>query len=73
LRIETQAPSLIHFGVDDWFDAQDIRAADTGLGVWIADIDTSTLSCTRRVDFTFYWPDVNRWEGVDFHVLVLRP
>ena len=54
LRIETQAPSLVHFGVDDWFEAQDIEAVDTGLGVWVADIDTATLSCTRRVDFTFY-------------------
>ena len=52
---------------------QDIKAADTGLGVWVADIDTSTLSCTRRVDFTFYWPDVDRWEGADFHVLMATP
>jgi glucoamylase len=73
LRIETQAPSLVHFGVDDWFVAQDIKAADTGLGVWVADIDTATLSCTRRVDFTFYWPDVDHWEGADFHVLMATP
>jgi glucoamylase len=73
LRIETHAPSLVHFGVDDWFEAQDIKAVDTGLGMWIADIDTSILSCTRRIDFTFYWPDVNQWEGEDFKILVTAP
>ena len=70
LRIEVQAPALVHFGVDDWLDAQDVRSVDTGLGVWFADIDTSTLSCTRCIDFTFYWTDVDHWEGEDFHVQV---
>jgi glucoamylase len=72
LRIETLAPALIHFGIDDWFETQDVPAVDTGLGVWVADIDTATLTCTRRLDFTIYWPDAERWEGEDFHVLVTR-
>jgi glucoamylase len=72
LRIETLAPALVHFGIDDWFETQDVTAVDTALGVWVTDIDTATLSCTRRLDFTIYWPDEQRWEGTDFHVLVTR-
>ena len=29
-----------------------------------------TSRAGARVDFTFYWPDANRWEGVDFVVCV---
>jgi len=72
LRVETLAPSLVHVGVDGWLEIQDIRSVDTGLGVWVADIDTSTMPGRRQIDFTFYWPDVNHWEGDDFHVVMTR-
>jgi hypothetical protein len=48
----------------------DVEAVDTGLGVWVADLDTSVLGVTNRVDFTSYWPEAARREGVDFRIVV---
>ena len=46
----------------------DTQARDTGLGIWYADLPTARLPRGAAVRFTFYWPDVSRWEGVDFVV-----
>jgi glucoamylase len=73
LRIETLAPALVHTGLDGWSRIQDVASVDTGLGVWVADIDTATLPIRHHIDFTFYWPDAGRWEGVDFQVLTGDP
>ena len=73
LRIETLARAIVHAGLDGWSRILDIETVDTGLGVWIADLDTEALAIARHVDFTFYWPDVSRWEGVDFRVLLPAP
>jgi len=72
LRIETLAPAVVRIGVDGWQRPFDVTAADTGLGVWIADVDTRTLAAATRIDFTFYWPEADRWEGTDFQVSVVR-
>jgi glucoamylase len=69
LRIETLASGVVHAGLDGWGRIIDVKTIDTGLGVWIADLDTQTLSIAHHIDFTFYWPDVSRWEGVDYRVL----
>jgi glucoamylase len=73
LRIETLAPALVHAGLDGWSRIQDVGSIDTGLGVWVADLDTAALAVTHHIDFTFYWPDAGRWEGVDFQVLTPAP
>jgi hypothetical protein len=28
------------------------------------------LPADTRIDFTFYWPEAGRWEGVDFAVVI---
>ena len=68
LRIETLAPAIVHVGIDGWSRVLDLTSIDTSFGVWIADVDSRALGVTRSVDFTFYWPDVDRWEGADFQV-----
>ena len=70
LRIETLGPAIVHLGLDGWSRIQDVESAGTGLGVWIAEVDTHALAVTRDVSFTFCWSPENRWEGVDFQVLV---
>ena len=40
------------------------RDARHDLGVHVADLDTPDLHAGDRVDFTFYWPNEARWEGV---------
>jgi len=68
LRIETLAPAIVHIGVDGWSRVVDMTAVDTTFGVWIVDVDARAIGATRRIDFTFYWPGVDRWEGADFQV-----
>ena len=70
LRIETLGPATVHLGLDGWSRIQDVDSISTGLGVWIADVDTHALAVTRDVSFTFWWPLGNRWEGVDFQTLL---
>ena len=70
LRLETLAPALIHWSVDGWGTVHDTESSDTTLGVHVTDIHTQHLHIGERVDFTFYWPEVGRWEGVDFEVCI---
>jgi glucoamylase len=70
LRVETLAPSLVHWSVDGWRSVHDTHTRDTTLGVHIADLRTEELAPGDRVELTFYWPEDDRWEGVDFVVCV---
>jgi hypothetical protein len=36
----------------------------------VADLPTTRLRRGDRVGLTFYWPEVDRWEGADFVVCV---
>ena len=70
LRIETLAPAVIHWSVDDWITAHDSNTCDSGLAIHFADLATGSLAEGRQVKFTFYWPEAGRWEGADFVVTV---
>jgi glucoamylase len=56
--------------VDGWRTVRDTVTHDTTLGVHVADLPTTRLRRGDRVDLTFYWPEVDRWEGTDFVVCV---
>lgn len=70
LRIETLAPTVIHWSADEWNTSQDVRTNDTGLGIHIAKLATGSLPEGKQTRFTFYWPDAGHWEGADFTVSV---
>jgi glucoamylase len=70
LRIETFSRAQVHWTIDGWQTVQDTATVDTTLGVHIVDLPTTSLSAGGRVDFTFYWLEEKRWEGIDFSVLV---
>ena len=70
LRIETRAAAIVHWSVDGWRTVQDAPTRDTTMGVHVADLQTLDLRLDDRVDFTFYWSEAGRWEGVDFMVCV---
>ncbi|HKG95812.1 MAG TPA: glucan 1,4-alpha-glucosidase [Gemmatimonadaceae bacterium] len=72
LRLETLAPALVHWSADGWRTARDAESADSGLGVWYADLSTASLPEGAALRFTFYWPQARRWEGADFVVEVGR-
>jgi glucoamylase len=71
LRVETLARATVHWGlwgVDEWRNIRDVDTADTGLGVYVADLDTANQPAGSRVVFTFFWHDAGTWEGEDFSV-----
>jgi glucoamylase len=70
LRIETTAPSVIHWSADDWNTVQDVATRDVGLGIHVSDLTTEKVPEGRAVKFTFYWPGAGHWEGADFLVRV---
>jgi glucoamylase len=70
LRIETMAAARVHWSEDDWASTHDVDTHDTGLGTHMADLPTQAAPEGARVQFTFYWSHVNRWEGTDFMVRV---
>jgi len=70
LRIILLTPGMVHWTDDDWQTTHDIYSRDTGLGIYVIDLPTQALASGRKVVFTFYWPDQQRWEGVDYSILV---
>ena len=41
-----------------------------GMWIHIADLTTKALPEGKQVTFTFYWPDINRWDGANFIVRI---
>ncbi len=69
LRIELTNPAVVHWTVDQWDTAHDTRTAPEN-GVHVAELPTASLKNGTRIQFTFFWPEVNRWEGEDFELIV---
>ena len=70
LRIVLLTPGLVHWSLDGWKTSADTNTRDTGLGIHVVDLPTTTLPAGSRITFTFYWPQENRWEGTDYSVEV---
>ncbi|MGH7523879.1 MAG: glycoside hydrolase family 15 protein, partial [Gemmatimonadales bacterium] len=73
LRIETTAPTRLHWTSDDWITTADHASRDTGLDVHVTDLPTESLVDGDRVQFTMFWPEANQWEGTNFTVTVAGP
>ncbi|MGE5570274.1 MAG: hypothetical protein ACM3S5_14655 [Rhodospirillales bacterium] len=69
LRIELATPAIVHWTVDQWDTAHDTRTTPEN-GTHVAELPTASLKNGTRIQFTFFWPEVNRWEGEDFQVTV---
>lgn len=70
LRVETLVPAVVHWSLDGWKTAQDVKTRDTGVGVHVADLPTANLAAKQRIDFTFNWPEAGHWEGKNFSVTI---
>jgi glucoamylase len=70
LRLVLFSPALVHWSVDGWMAYENTNTTDTGLGAYIVDLPTTKLLLGSRVCFTFYWSEVNKWEGTDFEVII---
>jgi len=69
LRIQAPASFLLHWTNDAWVSATDTPSISTGLGIEFADIAIPGNQ-KAPVQFTFFWPGTNRWEGHNYEVRV---
>jgi glucoamylase len=70
LRVEVLAPALVRWSGDGWATYRDAETSPTGLGMHCADLPTNGLNPGQAVEFTFFWPEGDRWEGTNFSLEV---
>lgn len=70
--MEVFARSLVRWSSDNWATVHDQPTIDSGLGVHYVDLPASDGKRGDTVQFTFYWPDADRWEGINFQVQIDR-
>jgi glucoamylase len=69
LRLVLPAPALVHWSFDGWQKLTDTDTRDL-LAVYTVDLPSDQLPVGREIVFTFYWVQEQRWEGVDYTVVV---
>jgi glucoamylase len=60
----------VHWSFDGWQKTHDMATRDTGLGVHCADLPTEALEAGREIVFTFMWLSSQKWEGLNYSVVV---
>ncbi len=71
LRIITDKAVTIHWSVDGWATANDLKARDTGFGCWFGDVPSAQFPAGARIRFEFLWQE--GWKGKDFQVEIAPP
>ena len=71
LRLETMSPAVIHWSSDNWKSKNEFETRDTGAGIFVSDLPTAALDADSQIQFTFFWPETNHWEGQNFTVKVI--
>lgn len=70
LRLSLLAPATVRWSVDGWKTVVETITRDTKLGVHVVDLPTEKLPVGHTAVFTFHWSQPDRWEGVDYSVVV---
>jgi len=70
LRVELSAPGVVHWSSDKWLTVHDDRTSRNAFGVHLVDLPVAGLAPGSTIVFTFFWPEGQRWENVDFSVVV---
>ena len=68
LVLEAGTAFVLHLGFDGWRDAEDRASTPVAFGRHGVRLTAGELARSRRVDFTFYFIDTRRWEGLDYAV-----
>jgi hypothetical protein len=64
-------PGLVHWGRDDWQSPTDIVTTDSGLGLHFVRIETASLMCGQKLDFTFQNLDSGVWAEHVYSITVI--
>ena len=67
LRICLGSPFRLRWTDDDWVTRHDTDSHPTSIGAEYVDIATGADD-PARLEFTFFWPTVEKWEGRNFTV-----
>jgi glucoamylase len=67
LRLMLPEPARVRWGSAGWRAPVDVVTEDWGFG-HVARLATAALGVGTRVDFTFYWPARDVWQGENFAV-----
>ena len=70
LRIELLAAARVHWTADEWATSHDDDTREIGSGIHLVDLATQNVPRGSHIRFTFYWRDIEKWEGMDFAVTV---
>jgi glucoamylase len=68
LRIQSEKPATVRWSIDNWKSYNDIQLKENSLGIYFADLPVKKSSVGTRVSFTFYWPEVDKWEERNYDV-----
>jgi glucoamylase len=68
LRVQLPRPGAVHYTFDDWETFAEVEAADTTLGVWIAEIPSNKLPPGSQFSWTAHY--MTGWEGKNFTLTV---
>ncbi len=69
LRIQASSAFQLRWSLDNWQSSTDSTSIATSLGIQYVDVQTS-LTQNSPVQFTFFWPQDNEWQGTNFVVAV---
>jgi glucoamylase len=72
LRLEVLAKSIVHWSDDGWHTTHDSPTIDTHLGLHYVDLESEALKPGAVIQFTFYWPESDGWEGNNHEVFVVE-
>ncbi len=70
LRVELMQPGTVHWSDDDWATPREAPTADTGLGIHVADLPTTTLAPGGSIVFTWRDAASGAWTGTDHRLVV---
>lgn len=69
-RIIMLSPATVHWSLDGWQATEDTSAEDTGLGTYVVDLPSERLPAGSKIAFAIFWLKEQRWEGVNFEIVV---
>jgi glucoamylase len=70
LLLENPQPFRLHFGFDGWREVADRPSEPRAFSMHSVRFDWTDFTGHRVLDFTFYFPEQERWAGRDYHVLL---
>jgi glucoamylase len=68
LRVPLKVAFSLRWSVDNWSSFTDTPSTATEVGIHYVDVPTNQNEAGSLVQFTFYWTDLERWEGVNYGV-----